>query len=84
MTAVSVTTSSTQIVAPSSATQFIHIHNASAQSVYLNYDGGAATVADGLPLAAGARLELTGVNQCGKGVRGIVAATTADVRVQVG
>ena len=84
MTAVSVTTSSTQIAAPSSATMFIHIHNASAQAVYLNYDGGAATVADGMVLAVAGRLELTGQEQCCKGVRGIVAATTADVRVQMG
>jgi len=84
MTAVTVTTGSGTVVAASHATQFIHLHNASAQTVYLNYDGGAATVADGFPLLTGARIELDGPAKCCKGVRAIVSATTADLRVQVG
>lgn len=82
MTAVTITTASTEIIAPNSVFNSVDIYNNSAQVVYLNYDGGPATVANGLPLAAtGGMIRLTGA-QCRKGIYGIVAAATADVRVQ--
>lgn len=85
MTAVSVTTSSTQILAPSQATRWAVIeNNSSVQAVYLCFDGPTATLADGLPLAANGTLVLVLAGQVNKGIYGIVASATADVRIQAG
>lgn len=83
MTAITVQTTSTIVVAPNSAIQWVDLHNQTAAVVYVAYDGSAASVANGFPLAQNEKLRLEG-SQCKKGVYAIIAAATGDLRVQVG
>lgn len=82
---VTVGTTATVIAAPNQAARFLYVVNNSAQVVYVSFDGTVPTVANGYPLAAsGGKVELFTAEACMKGMQGIVAATTADVRVQMG
>ena len=86
MTPVTVTTASTVVVAPGIC-DFIHIYNASAQTVYLNYEGDDAATATGVPLYTLTSIQLNndGAKQLfTRGVKAIVAATTAELRIQRG
>lgn len=84
MTAVSVGTGLTTIVAPKTGANFIHIRNMhGSASLYVSYDGTAATTADGMAVLFGETLKIDGQAQCSKGMTAI-AGTTIDVRVQTG
>jgi hypothetical protein len=86
MTPVTVTTADTLVVAPGQC-DYIHLYNNSGATIYLNYEGAAADVASGVPLLTGTSIQLNndGAKQLFvRGVRAIVAAATAELRVQRG
>lgn len=85
MTAVSVTTASTQILAAAKTRKFFALYNNGSNTIFLAFDGtSAATTAAGFPLASGASLILQ--QDGGPGVTypvyGIVAAGTEEIRTQ--
>jgi hypothetical protein len=85
MTSVTVTTSSTEILAHAKSRKFFALYNNGASTVYLAFDGtSAATTAAGFPLAAGASLIIhnNGPNAYLGPVYGIAASGTVDVRTQ--
>ena len=81
MTAVSVTTATTAILAPSSVYTDVIIQNIGAAIAFINWDGGPATAANGYSLAVSGVLSLSG-KQCQRGINGITTAGTADIRLQ--
>ena len=86
MTPVTVTTADTVVVAPGIC-DFIHLYNNSGATIYLNYEGAAAETTTGVPLLTGTSIQLNndGARQLfTRGVKAIVAAATAELRVQQG
>ena len=85
MTAVSVTTASTEIAPAAKSRKFVAIYNNGSATIFLAFDGtSAATTAAGFPLAAGESLILS--NQGGapfvSAIYGIVASGSEEARVQ--
>lgn len=81
MAPIVVTTASTTVVAPNSATKFIHLQNLAAAAIFVSYDGTDVTLLNGISIAAGGSLQLNGQDLCAKGVKAIIAAATGDLRV---
>jgi hypothetical protein len=81
MAPIVVTTASTTVVAPNAATRYIHLQNKAAAEIFVSYDGTDVTLANGIGIAAGASLQLSGEAQCSRGVKAIIAAATGDLRV---
>lgn len=87
MTAVNVTTTAALIV-PVGTYDFTHIYNNSDTTIYVAYDGATATVAAGLPIAAGGYLELNNDGSKPIFTRGVSAihggSGNKEVRIQQG
>ena len=82
MTAVSVTTASTTILAPNSVYSRVKLQNLGAGTAFIQFDGGTAAAANsGYSMAANAVLDLED-NQCRRGIYGITSSGTADIRIQ--
>lgn len=81
MTAVSVTTATTAILAPSQAYSKVKLQNLGAAVAFIQFDGGAAVAANGYSLAVNGVLDLEGP-QCNRGINGITSSGTADIRIQ--
>jgi hypothetical protein len=81
--ALTVYTVATPLVPPGPF-NWVHIHNASASTIYLSYDGTTITAATGVPLVAGARIRFDNANKpyiFVKGISAIVSSGTAGVIV---
>lgn len=74
--ALTVYTVATPLVPPGPF-NWVHIHNASASTIYLSYDGTTITTTNGVPLAAGARIRFDNANKPYLFVKGISAIVTS-------